>query len=78
MIDLDSIAEFTWDFGQNFILKVDNRFYIWSDPDYNGDNTIRPLKGTFAEYFRGFFGRDKGTHRISDYCGQDVVILSES
>ena len=75
MITLDSFASFTWDFGQNFILEVGGNCYIWSDPDYNGDNTIRPLAGTFDEYFKGYFGRDKGIHRIIDYCGPNVSIL---
>lgn len=72
-ISLDSIAEFTWGFGHLFLLQVGQEYYVWSDPDYQGDNTIRPFKGDPLNFASpGFCGRDKGTHRIRDYCGEDV------
>ena len=75
-ISLDSIAEFTWGFGMHFLLKVGNAYYQWSDPDYQGDNTIKPYTDNPLNFVHeGFSGRCKGTHRIRDYCGDKVVFV---
>ena len=66
-------ADFTWDFGQNFLLKTDNGYFIWSDPAYGGDNTIRPYPGNS----RDFGGKFKGNHEIGSYCGNEVQFLNE-
>lgn len=76
----DHIASFTWGFNHEFFLETDIGNFVWSDPDYQGDNTIRPTDmdyGTWVGADRGLFGRDKGKHRIGDYCGEDVKILDE-
>jgi hypothetical protein len=76
MLDLDMYAEFTWDFGQKFFLETEVGNYIWSDPDYNGDNTIRPYDGTLSKWLGPQeYGRSKGTYRIGDYCGNEVKII---
>lgn len=81
MITLNSIGDFTWSFGQTFHIELmgSRECYEWSDPDYGGDNTIRPC-GKYHEWLDKNnleFGRDKGTHKIKDYCGKDVIILEE-
>jgi hypothetical protein len=77
MLTLDQIAEFTWGFNSHFLLKTAEGSFIWSDPDYCGDNTIVPFEGGYKEWliFEGIpFGRDKGTHIIREYCGEEVKI----
>lgn len=70
------VAEFTWDFGNQFLLETSKGNYVWSDPDYGGDNTIRPLKGTVKDFLQPF-GRCKGKHFIDDYCGSEVKIIED-
>ena len=79
MLTLDTVAEFTWDFGQEFFLETVQGNFIWSDPDYNGDNTIRPYAGSYRDWCfgRNAFGRAKGSHTIRGYCGENVKILLE-
>ena len=71
MINLDTIGTFTWNFGQEFFIETAEGNYIWNDPDYSGDNTIRKFNGTYDEWCKKTnipYGRDKGVHRIGDYC----------
>lgn len=76
-ISLNSIAHFTWGFGQEFLLEIDGEFYVWSDRDYDGDNVITRYEGNPGDFTQpGFKGRDKGLHSILDYCGSDVLFLS--
>lgn len=76
-LTLDTVASFTWMWGPEFFLETDVGNYIWSDPEYNGDNTIRPYAGSYQSYLREIgmgCGRDKGKHFIRDYCGDQVKI----
>ncbi len=66
-------GEFTWDFGQKFFIQTSEGNFVWSDPDYGGDNTIRPYNGTLQHFFGEGFGRGKGVHTIASYCGEGVV-----
>jgi hypothetical protein len=76
MLGLDTIAQFTWDFGQCFLLEVSDKYYVWSDPDYNGDNTIKQYVGNPMDFTSpGFSGRDKGSHTIGGYCGEQVKFI---
>lgn len=81
-LTLDAVVDFVWGFGSDFLLgpvRKDNTdfYWVWSDPDYNGDNTIRPFNGDPKNFTSpGFCGRCKGTHRIANYCGTEVQILS--
>jgi len=82
MLNLDSECEFTWMWGRDFHLQAeDGRAYLWSSPDYGGDNTIRPHHRTISDYGRLYqhnptaWGRDKGQHRIRDYCGNGVIFV---
>lgn len=85
MLTLDTVCDFTWMWDDRFHLETeDGKAYIWSDPDYGGDNTIRPTFKTQADYAKEFegksmaWGRDKGKHTIRDYCGEDVEIIEGS
>ena len=75
-LTIDDIGEFTWNFASHFLIETSKGTFVWSDPDYMGDNTIRPYVGNKANFTEeGFMGRCKGTHVIGEYCGKDVVIL---
>ena len=76
-ITLDTYCEFAWDFGQRFLLKTpDGRHFVWSDPEYNGDNTIKPFQGNPRNFAApGHGGRDKGSHFVCDYCGPNVTFV---
>ena len=80
MLNLDTICEFTWMWDHRFHLETeDGKVYLWSDPSYGGDNTIRPHNKTIADYAKQKsstpWGRDKGKHRVRDYCGENVRII---
>ena len=68
-------GDFTWNFGQHFLIETEKGLFVWSDPDYSGDNTIRPFKGTMEDFFGGQHGRDKGRHFISDYVGENFTYV---
>jgi hypothetical protein len=78
-IDLDTIASFTWFWGDKFFLETEHGNYIWSNPDYpGGDNTIRSYGANYKYYCKEtgvLFARDKGKHRIRDYCGDQVQFI---
>lgn len=79
MLTIKDIATFTWNFGNKFFLETSKGNFIWSDPNYSGDNTIIPFNGTYGDWIKSEnikYGRDKGNHVIEDYCGNDVRILT--
>ena len=46
--------------------------YIWSDPDYLGDDSITVWEGTYQsylnqEYDSTYYGRYKGVHNLDEY-----------
>lgn len=45
--------------------------FVGSDPDYGGNNEIKAFDGDFEKarkYLNVPMMRDKGTHRIKEYC----------
>lgn len=72
---MNMVGEFTWNFGQQFFIETSEGNFIWNDPDYNGDNTIRKYNGSLQDYFGKSFGRDKGKHYIKDYCGENFTYI---
>lgn len=65
------VGTFTWSFGELFFIETEAGNFVWSDPEYGGDNTIVPFKGDYNKWAREMsipFGRDKGKHIISEYC----------
>lgn len=79
MITLDTIADFSWCWNHVFFLETSEGCFLWSDSEYpHGDNTITPYNGTLRDFLRESntpFVRDKGTHRIRDYCGENVRFI---
>lgn len=78
-----TFGDFTWMWGQTFFITTHNEDnekenFVWLDPNYGGDNTIRPYSGSLQDYCEEKsidYGRNKGVHLISEYCGNDVVVL---
>ena len=78
---LMSVAgHFIWSFGCEFFIETEIGNFVWSDPDYNGDNTIRPFNGNYHEWCNSVgipYGRDKGVEFISSYCGDSWEYKNE-
>ena len=69
-------GDFTWDFGNQFFIETPRGNFVWSDPDYDGNNILRAVKCSYKEWIGpGRYGRDKGKHRIEGYCGDKVKII---
>ena len=70
------VGEFTWLFGDEFFIETSEGNFIWRNPSYQGDGSIREYKGTYEKYRKECgvpFGRDKGKHLIGEYCGDFTV-----
>ena len=77
-LELTDFADWIWGFGSVFFMETAKGNFVWSDPSYGGDNTIRPFKGSYVQWCEkeGIgFGRDKGKGFIKDRCGPDVKIV---
>ncbi len=81
MLTLEDVAEFTWDFYKEFFLETAKGNYIWSDPEYGGDNTICKTNKSYNEWIdpfnNGNYGRSKGKHTVGGYCGPNVSIIED-
>jgi len=70
---LNLSGKFTWNFDQTFFIETKIGTFLWYDPDYDGDNIIERYRESRA----GIWGRDKGIHKIRDYCGEDIILVGE-
>lgn len=78
---LELFGEFVWFWDDYFFIETPKGNFVWRDPEYNGDNTIRPYDGEISKFCRERkvgFGRSKGRHRVRDYCGEDIVLVLPS
>lgn len=67
------IGDFAWSFSDQFFIETNDGNFIWSDPDYNGTGIIKPTEWDYKRWLKSChipYGRDKGKHRIKDYCGE--------
>jgi len=74
---LDMVGKFTWSFGHLFHIETKAGCFEWSDPDYDGDNTIRPC-GSYKNWVKKHgipYGRAKGRHVIRGYCGENWILV---
>lgn len=72
---LDMQADFTWGFGQEYYVDADNgKQYIWSSPEYGGDNSFKETKMSYADWIAPNWGRNKGKHVVRNYCGSNIYI----
>lgn len=68
-------GNFSWNFGDELFIETDKGNFVWSDPEYEGDNTLYLFNGSYEDYLKQeniSFCRDKGTHLIKNYCGDFV------
>ena len=75
---LDLEGDFTWCWGMHFFVEMNSGNFVWSDPDYGGDNTLTKFVGTYQEFIKQCdvpYGRSKGNHIIRNYCGPDVKVV---
>jgi hypothetical protein len=73
-------GDFTYLFGRHFFIETKIGNFVWSDPDYGGDNRMIKFDGSWDEYRRTNqidFGREKGIHDISGYCGDEFTVVVE-
>ncbi len=71
------LGNFIWMWDHRFFVETPEGNFIWSCPDYNGDNSLTPYEKEYADFCEEVgidFGRDKGTHLIESYCGPDVWV----
>lgn len=78
------LADFSWAWNDKFFVQIKHPInpanggnYVWSDPDYGGDNTLTKFEGSLIDFLRREkveFVRDKGLHIIGQYCGMVVVV----
>lgn len=76
---LELSGDFTWNFNLYFFIELSIGSFVWSDPDYGGDNSFRKVDYSYKEWCRLSnipYGRCKGKHRISDYCGRNIRVLN--
>lgn len=65
------VGEFTWCWGWSFFIETSQGNFVWKDPEYGGDNTIRPYSGSYDDFCKEKnvpYGRNKGKHVIEAYC----------
>ena len=67
-------GNFVWGFWREFYVETEEGNFIWSDPDYGGDNSFRYTEKTYHEWIGDAFGRDKGRHTILSYCGDQIIV----
>lgn len=75
---LSLVGDFIWLWGMEFFIETGEGNFVWEDPDYGGNNTIRPYSGSLDDYLKGTaipYGRDKGKHVIADYCGDKIIFV---
>lgn len=72
---LSCYGDFTWGFGSLFLIETEHGVFVWSDPGYNGNNVIRPYDGRIKDFFNPY-GRMKGRHLVSRYCGDQFTFIT--
>lgn len=73
---LQSIGHFTWMYDDRFFIETPHGNFVWSNPEYGGDNTMTPYKGGYQEYASDFeIGKNKGQHNIEKYCGDRFIVV---
>jgi hypothetical protein len=74
---LGSMAEFSWCWDEHFLVRIENKLFLWSDPDHCGNNRFLELNIPFTQAVAKYSGatvRDKGCQIVRDYCGDNITI----
>jgi hypothetical protein len=77
---LDIVGHFTWGFDCEFFIETSEGNFVWSDPSYDGDNTLKRFHGNYKDWCKQSnipAGRDKGQHVLRTYCGDDVLVIND-
>lgn len=72
---LQLVGSFNWNYGSRFFIETAHGNFIWNDPAYSGDNTLKATAMDYAQWLCAEnipYARDKGQHVIADYCGRSV------
>jgi hypothetical protein len=75
---LNLMGSFTWFWCELFFIETKKGNFVWSDPDYNGDNTIKLFSGSIFDFHKqsGYdYGRCKGEHQIYRKCGDQIIFV---
>lgn len=73
-----TFGDFSWDFGMKYFIETSQGNFIWSDPDYGGDNSIKSFNGSLNDFMSQnnlILVRDKGKHLIVNYCGSNFKFI---
>lgn len=74
---LGLVGEFTYCWGMTFFIETEKGNFVWKDPSYQGDNTVKIYDGSWNQYREETnlpYGRSKGHHVVGNYCGDQVVL----
>ncbi|MFA5132488.1 MAG: hypothetical protein WC444_04190 [Candidatus Paceibacterota bacterium] len=76
---LNAVGDFSWLWNDCFFIETEEHGnFLWSDPEYRGDNTIRKTDMSLKEYLTVVgvpYGRSKGKHIIRRYVGEDAICV---
>ena len=71
-------AKVTFFPGHDCFLETEQGNFVWSDPEYGGDNTLRPHTGLLSDFIErikpAVIGMALGKKSIQDCCGDRVVL----
>lgn len=73
-LTLDTSAVFTWGFGHMYLVETPAGQFLYSNPEYGGDNTIKPFYGDPKDYFIGDTKTGRQVYTIREFCGDDVKL----
>jgi hypothetical protein len=74
----NTVGDFIYMWGMHFFIETSLGNFVWSDPDYQGDNTMTLFNGSYGDYCKQKnidFGRAKGRHLIGRYCGENFTVV---
>ena len=70
-ITISDNGVFTFGWSEEFFVETNKGNFIFSDPGFGGDNTMRPFYGSIDGWVQGlpYAAINKGRHVIKDFCG---------
>lgn len=75
---LQEVGDFTWFWCSVFFIQTKIGNFHWANPSYEGDNTMTLFNGDigdFCKFQNVDYGRDKGFHDITNYCGDQFTLV---
>ena len=71
-------GHFVWSFGKEFFIETQKGNFVWNDPDYGGDNTVRQFQGDLKKWLKEMqipYCRDKGTRFIENFIDESFIFI---